>query len=104
MNNESKKHCGKIGLMKFIFALTILARHIGARYTEGNFLFGAGSIAVEFFFIVSGFLFCKKYINYDKKESIGDTMLDFIIKKFKTVFAFCNYFINYSYTIFIKII
>ena len=78
-----KKHCGKIGFMKFIFCLTILAQHTNSKFVGERFNFVAGGAAVEFFFIVSGYLFCKKYVNYNKDEEIGETTLNFLCNRIK---------------------
>ena len=80
---KKKKHCGKIGLMKFIFCIAILAQHTNSRFPGHHLTFIAGSAAVEFFFIVSGYLFAKKYVNYNKDEEIGDTTLNFLGSKIK---------------------
>ena len=83
IKNNIKNRCGKIGFMKFIFALAILAQHTNAKFPGKNITFGAGSAAVEFFFIVSGYLLCKKYINYKNNGSIGDTTLSFLFMRIK---------------------
>lgn len=65
---ENRKN-GKIELLRFIFCLVIVFFHIGEHFIYGSgykFLdrfdftfFGHGMIAVEFFFLVSGFLMAK---------------------------------------------
>ena len=58
MNNKNiKLHNGEISILKFLFALLILAFHLGGFYDKFNY----GYIGVEFFFIVSGFFFAKIY-------------------------------------------
>lgn len=56
------KHNGIISLWKFIFCIVIIGFHLNAiqHYKNTNFGFLYGSIAVEFFFIVSGYLLAKK--------------------------------------------
>lgn len=78
------KHNGKISFWKFMFSLMIVALHLGFLNTTVEYRFSAGSIAVDFFFLVSGYLFCKKCLNIksDIKE-IGRETFDFIINKIK---------------------
>lgn len=87
-----KDRYGKISIMKFCFAIMVILLHIGFIFTKDSFKykFSSGSIAVDFFFIVSGFFFCKKYINYKIKDSIGEDTFDFLISKIK---RFLIYFI-----------
>lgn len=87
MNNKvEKKHNGEVSLLKFLFSLLILAFHLGSYF--GNFKYGY--IGVEFFFIVSGFYFCKNIINkkvIDKEISISS--FEFLKNKF---FKFLPYY------------
>lgn len=87
-----KDRYGKISIMKFCFAVMIILLHIGNQFKIDPFKykFSSGSIAVDFFFIVSGFFFCKKYINYKIKDSIGEDTFNFLISKIK---RFLIYFI-----------
>lgn len=61
MNNKVsvREHNGEVSILKFLFALLILAFHLGDSFDK----FKYGYIGVEFFFIVSGFYFCKSLIN-----------------------------------------
>ena len=52
---------GTIDFFKFVFALVIAIFHISPLFNiEGRQLFGSGRIAVEFFFMVSGYLLVEK--------------------------------------------
>ena len=84
------KHNGIISFWKFTFSMLILALHLGKKHMDVQYNFEAGSIAVDFFFIVSGYLFCKKCINQDKIKNIGKSTKNFFLKK---VFRFLPYII-----------
>ncbi len=56
-----KKHNGVIGLWKFIFCLLIVVLHTGIGIP--NRIFKFGSIGVEFFFLVSGYLLAKSAVS-----------------------------------------
>ncbi len=90
-----KKHNGVIGFWKFVFCIIILIFHVGIEqkyYKIGTILFRYGSIGVEFFFLVTGYLFAKgvvKELKEDKsKNSIGKDTFNFILKKLKTLFPY----------------
>ena len=55
---QDKRRNGAVDLMKFVFAVIIMMHH--SRYVVGydNCVFAGGSLGVEFFFIVSGYLLC----------------------------------------------
>lgn len=96
MNKE--KHNGIIGIWKFIFAIVIMLYHSRRLYIGiDSSLCRGGYIAVEFFFIVSGFYFVKSIIkeNYNK-ESIGKETIAFVFKKIKSFFPYIlvAFFIN----------
>lgn len=80
MNNKNiKLHNGEISILKFLFALLILAFHLGGFYDKFNY----GYIGVEFFFIVSGFFFCKNLLNKKVKDSeIPSTTYEYLKKNF----------------------
>ena len=82
---NKNKHNGKISFWKFMFSLMIVALHLGVSHREVKYSFDAGSIAVDFFFIVSGYLFCKKCLSFkeDKNKEIGKKTFDFFVSKIK---------------------
>lgn len=86
-----KKHNGIIGFWKFAFCLLILIYHANI-FKSGNetILFSKGSIGVEFFFLVSGFLLAKSVFNKkeQKEESLGKETILFIYKKIKRFFPY----------------
>ena len=67
-----KRHNGIISFWKFIFSLLIVALHLGIKHPNVLYRFKGGSIGVEFFFIVSGYLFCYKCL---KTEDDGKSAL-----------------------------
>ena len=91
---EKKKHNGIISLWKFLFSLIIVALHLA--HSKENYLnnfkyiFSAGSIVVDFFFIISGYLMAKKALNAGeiKKENLGSETFKYIWKKIKSFFPY----------------
>ena len=78
-----EKRNGIISLWKFLFAIVIVFYH-GARFYDKNsnpFFYG-GYIAVEFFFVVSGFYLAKKALN-NFEESSTKEMYKYLIKSIK---------------------
>ncbi len=86
-----EKHNGIISFWKFIFCLVIIIFHAGEYFIgKQEILFRYGSIAVEFFFIVSGFLMCKKACSTktSSNTSIGQETFQFVISKFAKLFPY----------------
>ncbi len=76
------KRNGTIDLLKFAFTVMVMLYHTG-------YCFKGGYIAVDFFFIVSGFLMAKsmkKSIN--NGVAIGTDTVNFILQKAKGIFPF----------------
>lgn len=78
-----KDRFGKISLWKFLFSIMIIIFHVGnvLDYNKFKFNFGSGSIAVDFFFVVSGFFFCRKYVNYKVKNSVGEDSFNYLVNR-----------------------
>lgn len=98
-----EQHNGTISLWKFIYCLMIIALHVGALdiFKTENIRFSGGSIGVEYFFIVSGFLLGKKALKKVKLNDLGIETRDYILRKLKTlipmtliVFIFSFIFFN----------
>ena len=91
-NIKVNKHNGIISIWKFLFAIMVILRHIESSNTYfGNYkyTFVAGSIAVDFFFIVSGYLMTKKAMSKNvKKEELGIETFNYITKKVKVFFPY----------------
>lgn len=79
----SRKRNGGIDLWKFIFSIVIVLFHFSENLGDDAIkLFSSGSIAVEFFFVVSGFLMfgsSRKYIN--NGCSVGKNTRHFLLHK-----------------------
>lgn len=75
---KKSQHNGIISLWKFIFACVIVLFHCNTFYAPNpNFFVKGGYIAVEFFFIVSGFYMAKKAFKKETKN-IGKETIEYI--------------------------
>lgn len=84
-----KKHNGLISLYKFLFCMMIVIFHFFEFATpKDTIIFYGGAIAVEFFFLVSGYLLGKKCINDMSKndDTIAIDTLQLVFKKIKSFF------------------
>ena len=88
----TKKRNGEIDLLRFIFSSMIVIHHYNASF---NFnILENGYIAVEFFFLLSGYLMAQSAYKItskkDKLESseIADSTWSFIIKKVKAFYPY----------------
>lgn len=82
-----KQRNGKIDFLKFLFAVIVLIHH--TRYVVGdkNSLFLGGSFAVEFYFLVSGYLMMASIKKLgERTKSLGAETGAFLLKKYK---SFC---------------
>lgn len=83
-----KKHNGIISFWKFMFCLLIVIYHTHIfSKTKNNILFPKGSIGVEFFFLVSGYLMTKAALKNKEEtdfKNLGIDTLKFVGKKWKT--------------------
>lgn len=59
---------GKIELLRFVFALFIACYHLGCSVKFPEELFQRGYLAVEFYFVVSGYLFARSLSKYTPVE------------------------------------
>lgn len=75
---KKEQRYGKISFWKFMFCLLITALHVGELYPESPWIFKAGSIGVEFFFLVSGYFFAKKFIYYKNSKNLGEETFEFL--------------------------
>lgn len=84
-NTKNKNHNGIISFWKFAFCVMIIALHLSVSMKQKYFL--GGSIGVEFFFIVSGYLLGKAALN-EKNDNIGEKTNSYIMKKVKRLFPY----------------
>lgn len=86
---QKKRKAGDIELLRFVFALTILFCH--TRNLRGSLdwiPFGGGALAVEFFFIVSGYLLAASALknNYPPLVDVGQETVLFTKKKLSSFY------------------
>ena len=91
------KRNGKIEILRFIFCLCVILYHINGVLWDGKQLitanlsfFSHGRTAVEFFFLVTGYLTAKsaaKLAASGNRVSIGRSTYEFVLKKIKSVFT-----------------
>lgn len=78
-------YCGEIDFWKFICCITIVIHH-SFQIFGGRVYMGAGSMCVEFFFIVSGFLTASSVARKNQqfeKDKIGTQTVNFLFHKIK---------------------
>lgn len=81
---------GEIELMRFLFAVGIVVFHFDGRYSDAGF-FRCGYIAVEFFFVLSGYLMsrsARKALDRGEGIDIPGSTWKFIFRKFKTFYRY----------------
>lgn len=88
-----KKRSGNLDLLKFLFSVMIVLFHGKNLATKESYLFPGGSIAVEFFFVVSGVLMARAACTYEMKENLGKDTFLFI--KHKVCGLMPNYYIGF---------
>lgn len=109
--SQKSKHNGEISFWKFMFSIMIILLHVyltmkntlAANNQVIKYAFAAGSIGVEFFFIVSGYLMTKKAFSIPEKRetSVGELTFEYIIKKLKAFmpYVFVAYVCALTYAI-----
>lgn len=84
-----KKFNPEVDLVKFFFSVVVMLYH--SKYIDaiaaGEAVFPYGFNAVEFFFIVSGFLMAKSSIKYDVTK-LGKSTFDFVLGKIKAIYPY----------------
>ena len=94
---STKTRNGKLDFWKFIFSLVIVIHHGRNLMGDEGSLFLGGSFAVEFFFIVSGYLMMtsiKKMTSYSEQTNLGAETINFLKRKYK---ALCpEIFVGYA--------
>lgn len=82
-----RKRNGKIDFLKFIFAVIVVIHHGRNVIGADNLPFLGGAFAVEYFFIVSGYLLMASIRRMPKSElPIGIETRNFMVKKFKSFY------------------
>lgn len=82
------KRNGFVDFQKILFSLVIVLHH-SAPLIGGNMvgIFSCGLVAVEFFFIVSGFLMAKKAEKFDGNDLYGHNVR-YIVKRYTNIFPY----------------
>jgi len=84
------KRNGKVEFWRFVFSIIIVLHHSRALVGDKNCLFLGGSLAVEFFFLVSGYLMMASADRMAQKApaagNLGKETFSFIMKKAKSVY------------------
>lgn len=90
LNKTSSKRNGKIDLLKFLFAVTIAIYHFNCSADYPHEIFNSAYIAVEFFFIVSGYFMAKSLSKFDSRSdtNVIKESLVFIKKKYFSFFKY----------------
>lgn len=79
---------GKIDLLKFLFSLAVIVFHFGKGIYRYDFC-NKGYIAVEFFFVVSGFLFARSLSRYScYTDTLAKDSTAFMKRKFLSLFPY----------------
>ena len=83
---------GKIDLLKFLFSIMVIVFHFNKHLYNYDFC-QRGYIAVEFFFVTSGFLFAKSLAKIPcRQETLFQDSVGFMKKKFFSFFPYHLFF------------
>ncbi len=90
MKKNTNTRNGSISFWKFMFSIMIVIYHVTTVSKGESFvLFPYGSIAVEFFFLVSGYFMTKKAMQQsDDTKNIAEETSQYIWKKIKAFFPY----------------
>lgn len=75
-----------IELWRFIFTIIVCLLHFNGAYFSGKSYFGGGYIAVEFFFILSGFLLIHSFENKNYKAGIRVSAFKYTVNRIKSLY------------------
>lgn len=84
-----RKRNGKIELLRFVFSVIIMVFHAGNIAGFENRLFKTGAFAVEFFFIISGYLMMasiERSFTSPQQQSLGKETFLFLKKKVVAIY------------------
>ena len=85
MRENMYKRVGKIEFLRFFFAIAIVVFHTHFFLGNQNCLLIGGSLAVEFFYIVSGFLMMESIQRIQHSSRLGSETTKFLFKKIKSI-------------------
>lgn len=89
---SKKKFNPEIDLVKFFFSVIVMLFHSITINTiaKGPYILPYGFTAVEFFFMVSGYLMAKSSLKFDASAT-GKSTFDFILGKIKVIYPYFFY-------------
>ncbi len=83
------KRNGEIDFLRFLFASIILLHHSSLVLCDEIWLFLGGSLAVEFFFLVSGYLLMASVVKANQKTKpstmLGTETSDLLLRKIQSI-------------------
>lgn len=81
---------GQIELLRLVFSVMVAGFHLGCSLQFDYELFAKGYLAVEFFFMVSGFLLAKSLSKYqvDQSKEVISTSLRFMGRKYASFYRY----------------
>ena len=93
MNKQTAARNGKVDLLKFIFSVTVAIFHFNCTVEYKGEIFNKAYMAVEFFFIVSGYFMAKSLSKFENRKDI-DVLKEgvrFSAKKYTAIFPYHVY-------------
>lgn len=88
-----KKRNGDLDLLKFLFAVMIVFFHAKKFAVHESYILPGGSIAVEFFFIVSGYLMASAAVRKEVCGNLAEDTVSFMKHKIKGLMP--NYYVAF---------
>ncbi|MDD6261807.1 MAG: acyltransferase [Clostridiales bacterium] len=92
---KAKQRNGKIELLRFVFSVIVMLFHAGNIEGYGNVLFKSGAFAVEFFFIVSGYLMAASIAKANSSGELSLGTETFLFLKKKVIGIYPELFFSY---------
>ena len=78
---KAQKRNGELDFFKLLFCIVVISFHSGYFIQSENGYFKGGSIAVDFFFVVSGVMMARNAAQKAYEENLGIDTFEFIKKK-----------------------
>lgn len=93
MDKPLSQRNGKVDLLKFLFSVTVAIYHFNATVEYPNEILNTAYIAVEFFFMVSGYFMAKSLSKFENRKNIDvlKESLIFMKKKYFSIFPYHVY-------------
>ena len=78
---KAQKRNGELDFFKLLFCIVVISFHSGYFIQSENGYFKGGSIAVDFFFVVSGVMMARNAAKKAYEENLGIDTFEFMKKK-----------------------